>query len=54
MTFRTPGYPVVPVFFVLAAIVAVGSAVTTYPRESLIGVAMLSIGAVFYLVRKRS
>ncbi|HEX6065843.1 MAG TPA: amino acid permease [Longimicrobiales bacterium] len=54
VTFRTPGYPVVPVFFVLAAIVAVGSAVSTYPRESLIGVAMLSIGAVFYLVRKRS
>ena len=54
VTFRTPGYPVVPGFFVLAAIVAVGSAVSTYPRESLIGVAMLSIGAVFYLVRKRS
>ena len=54
VTFRTPGYPVVPVFFVLAAIVAVGSAVSTYPRESLIGVAMLSVGAVFYLVRKRS
>ena len=52
--FRTPGYPVVPSFFILAAIVAVGSAVSTYPRESLIGMGMLVIGAAIYLARKPS
>jgi APA family basic amino acid/polyamine antiporter len=46
--YRTPGYPVVPAFFVAAAIVAVGSAVFSYPRESLIGVALLLVGAVVY------
>jgi APA family basic amino acid/polyamine antiporter len=51
-TFRTPGYPFVPAFFVLAAVVAVGSAVFTYPRESVIGVAMLGVGAMFYKWRK--
>jgi APA family basic amino acid/polyamine antiporter len=51
-TFRTPGYPVVPAFFVLAAVVAVGSAVLTYPRESLIGIGMLAAGCLFYFVRK--
>lgn len=51
-TFRTPGYPVVPFFFVLAAVVAVGSAVITYPRESVIGIGLLVAGAIFYVIRK--
>lgn len=51
--FKTPGYPVVPIFFVICAIVAVGSAVVTYPRESLLGVVMLVVGTVFYVVRRR-
>jgi APA family basic amino acid/polyamine antiporter len=51
-TFRTPGYPVVPLFFVLAAIIAVGSAVFTYPRESIIGIGLLGAGCLFYLIRK--
>ena len=51
-SFRTPGYPFVPAFFVLAAIVAVGSAVFTYPRESIIGVGMLVAGALYYTWRK--
>jgi basic amino acid/polyamine antiporter, APA family len=51
-TFRTPGYPIVPVFFVIAAMVAVGSAVITYPRESIIGMAMLAAGVLFFYVRK--
>ena len=53
-SFHTPGFPIVPAFFVIAAIVAVGSAITTYPRESLIGMGMLLIGAAFYLIRRRS
>jgi APA family basic amino acid/polyamine antiporter len=51
-TFRTPGYPVVPAFFVLAAIIAVGSAVFTYPFESVIGVGMLTAGALYYWWRR--
>jgi basic amino acid/polyamine antiporter, APA family len=50
--FRTPGYPVVPAFFVIAAIIAVASAVMTYPKESLIGIGMLAAGCVFYFVRR--
>ena len=54
-SFRTPGYPLVPIFFVIAAIVAVGSAVFTYPRESLIGVLLLAAGTVLYVIaRKRT
>jgi len=46
--YRTPGYPLVRAFFVVAAIVAVGSAILSYPRESLIGAAMLIAGALVY------
>jgi basic amino acid/polyamine antiporter, APA family len=46
--FRVPGYPIVPAFFVLAALAAVTSAVYQYPKESLIGVGMLIVGAVLY------
>jgi basic amino acid/polyamine antiporter, APA family len=52
-SFRTPGYPIVPLFFVLAAIVAVGSAVTTYPLESVTGIGMLAAGAVYYKLRNQ-
>jgi APA family basic amino acid/polyamine antiporter len=51
-SFRTPGYPLVPGFFVLAAIIAVGSAVITYPLESMIGVGMLAAGCLFYFVKR--
>lgn len=53
-SFRTPGYPVVPAFFVAAACIAVGSAVFTYPRESLIGIAFLLLGCLLYWLRKRT
>ena len=52
-TFRTPGYPLVPAFFVVAAVIAVGSAIFTYPRESLLGVVMLVVGGLIYSWRKR-
>jgi len=53
-SFQVPGYPVVPAFFVLAAVVAVASAIGSYPRESLIGVAMLVMGAVLYFWSMRT
>jgi APA family basic amino acid/polyamine antiporter len=51
-SFHTPGYPFVPAFFVLAAVIAVASAVFSYPRESVIGIGMLMTGALFYKWRK--
>ena len=51
--YRVPGYPFVPAFFVLAALVAVGSAIVAYPKESSIGVGMMAIGAGLYNVFKR-
>jgi basic amino acid/polyamine antiporter, APA family len=45
VAFRTPGYPFVPAFFVIAAVIAVGSAIASYPKESLLGLAMLGVGA---------
>jgi APA family basic amino acid/polyamine antiporter len=51
--FRVPGYPVVPLFFVLSAIVAVSSAVITYWRESLLGALLLGAGAVLYEAQAR-
>lgn len=53
VAFKTPGYPLLPAFFVLAAVVAVGSAVYSYSRESLIGVLMLIVGATLYKMRTK-
>ena len=49
VAFKTPGYPYVPAFFVIAAIIAVASAVSSYPKESLIGVGMLLVGVVLFV-----
>ena len=51
--FRVPGYPFVPVFFVLAAMVAVGSAMLAYPKESSLGVGLLAVGAGLFNIFKR-
>ena len=51
VSFRVPGYPVVPAFFVVAAVIAVAAAVSSYPRESLIGVGLLLIGGLVYKLR---
>jgi len=46
--YRVPGYPVVPAFFVLAAIAAVVSAILAYPKESGLGALMLLVGALLF------
>jgi basic amino acid/polyamine antiporter, APA family len=51
--FTVPGYPIVPAFFVLAALIAVGSAILAYPKESSIGVGMLAIGAALFMFASR-
>ena len=46
--YRTPGYPVVPVLFVLVAGVFIVSTLWDSPRESLMGIGLILLGLPFY------
>ena len=46
--YRVPGYPLVPAFFVAAAIVGVTSAYVSSLATSLFGTALLGLGAIVY------
>jgi APA family basic amino acid/polyamine antiporter len=46
--YRTLGYPVVPVLFVLVAAVLVLSTLVDSPRESLLGLVLIAAGLPFY------
>ena len=53
--FRTPGYPVTPVLFVLAAAAIVGNTVATQPRRAAVGLGIVLAGVpVFYAWRARA
>ena len=47
-SYRVPGYPLVPAFFVAAAVVGVTSAYVSSLTTSLFGTALLALGAVVY------
>lgn len=47
-TFRVPGYPWVPIIFILMAIVLVVNTLIESPKESLVGVVMIFSGLPFY------
>ena len=51
--FRTPLYPVVPLFFLGMSFWTLGYTLLERPGESLLGLATASAGAVLYLVAKR-
>jgi APA family basic amino acid/polyamine antiporter len=51
--FRVPGYPVVPVLFLVAATFLVGNALVAAPRESLFGAGLMALSAPIYLVLAR-
>jgi basic amino acid/polyamine antiporter, APA family len=51
--YRTLGYPVVPIIFVLAIASLVVSTLLKSPRESLMGLALISLGLPFYFYWKR-
>jgi APA family basic amino acid/polyamine antiporter len=51
--YRVLGYPVVPLFFVLVALVLLYSTLLTSPRESGIGFAVILAGLPFYRVWRR-
>jgi APA family basic amino acid/polyamine antiporter len=53
LRFRTPGYPIVPALFVLAALYVVASSIASNPHNALIGTGLLLAGVpVFYLWRR--
>jgi len=47
--FRTPGYPVTPILFVVAALVIVVNTIFAHPTESLIGLGLALLGVPAYL-----
>jgi basic amino acid/polyamine antiporter, APA family len=47
--YRTPGYPIVPILFVVVAVWLVVSSIKAYPVESAVGVFLISLGLPFYL-----
>jgi APA family basic amino acid/polyamine antiporter len=51
--FRVPGYPIVPLLFVLVAGVLLYATLLSSPRESGIGLAVILAGLPFYFVWKR-
>jgi APA family basic amino acid/polyamine antiporter len=46
--YRTLGYPVVPVLFVLVAVMLIISTLVESPRESLLGLVIILAGLPFY------
>ena len=52
--YRTVGYPVVPVLFVLVACCLLGNTFIASPRQSLQGLVLISLGLPFYFHWKRS
>lgn len=47
--FRTPGYPVTPALFIVAALVIVGNTILSQPVQSLLGVAIAALGVPAYV-----
>lgn len=51
--YRTLGYPLVPVLFILGAFVLILSTAFDRPRESLLGIALILLGLPFYFYWKK-
>ncbi len=51
--YRVLGYPIVPILFVLVAMVLLGSTFLESPRESLLGLVLIVAGIPFYFYWKR-
>lgn len=47
--YRTPGYPIVPILFVLVAVWLVFNSVQAYPVESAAGLLLIALGLPFYM-----
>jgi APA family basic amino acid/polyamine antiporter len=51
--YRVPGYPLVPVFFLTAAMIGIVSAIVRSPMTSLLGGALLTAGAIAHALISR-
>jgi basic amino acid/polyamine antiporter, APA family len=51
--YKTLGYPVVPIVFVLVAAALILSTLQKSPRESLLGLVLIAAGTPFYFYWKR-
>jgi basic amino acid/polyamine antiporter, APA family len=51
--FRTPGYPLTPLLFILAALVIVINTVVAQPVESTVGLAIAALGVPAYFIWRR-
>jgi len=51
--YRTLGYPVVPILFVLVALTLIVQTMLTYPRESILGLIFIVAGLPFYFHWKK-
>jgi APA family basic amino acid/polyamine antiporter len=51
--YRTVGYPIVPLLFVLVAAFLLVSTLQTRPRESLMGLFLMALGVPLYYYWKR-
>lgn len=51
--YKTLGYPVIPVLFVLVAIALLASTLRSSPRESLMGIGIILLGLPFYMRWRR-
>jgi len=51
--YRTIGYPVVPVLFVVVALCLLGNTLVESPRESILGLGLIFLGLPFYFYWKR-
>jgi APA family basic amino acid/polyamine antiporter len=51
--YRAWGYPIVPGFFVVSAVIGIVAAYVAAPRTSLLGTGILAVGVIVYLARAR-
>jgi APA family basic amino acid/polyamine antiporter len=51
--YRTPGYPVVPLLFVLVAVWLVVNSISAFPVESAAGLFLIALGLPFYMYFQR-
>jgi APA family basic amino acid/polyamine antiporter len=52
--YRTPGYPVVPILFILVAVWLVINSLTAYPIESVAGLFLIALGLPFFVFFRRT
>ena len=50
--YRTPGYPLVPLVFIVGTLVVVGSALVQHPGTTLAGIGVTLLGVPVYLIRR--